>query len=471
MAQAVGLYLCVASLVLYAAAALRGVKGARGGKGAEHHGVAFLAMSGGVPTQALGLALLYAGLGRAPTTWVDGALLAGWVAGVVALLLGRRRDAAPIFVPLAAVAAACSTLVLAVPGLRTMAPSDMPWLPLHVVAGVGATGLALGAFAVAAFRLLRRPKGGVTMTMVALLLTASACLMPWGGGGERPFTAMAGDPPSERLAAAVTLSVREGGMPYVRDVPVRVDLPVVGTLRTLAGGAAVVAFLLLILHLAVPGAAYRGAALLGLGGAGALFLALLAAVAWHLVLRTGVEVAPEEMLAWLNGSVLPGLDTAVHAERAQLTAAPPYVLSVASQPAGWALLVGLGPLVLVSIGHRLRTMITGVEPSLPPVLSQRLDRAEATLAMWGLFFWVGTVLTGALWAEWRWGTFLPGDPRVVLALVVVACLGMYLLSQRLLPARADLPSYFALAAGIACVVGMVGPPLGWTLPSVHTLLL
>jgi hypothetical protein len=435
-------------------------------RGAGWDGRARWAMLAGAVIQTGGLALLYAGFVRAPGTFIDALVLASCAAAWLGVVLGRSGGLEVARAPLAALALAGGTLVSALPGAPSVAPLDMPWFPLHVGAAVLGATAVLGAAVVATRRLLRASSGGVGITVGALVLMLAAAALPWGDGGDRAFVPVVADGGAP-LRAEVSLQERNGGEAYTRLLPVRVEAPGVGAARAAVAWACLAAALLVLVQAAVPGPVWRGAGLAGLAGAAVAILVLLVVVAWDLLLGGSVEVTSEELVGWLNRDVLPRLDVAVEARAARLVGEPPYGLALGSQPAAWVALVAAGPLALAAIARRARAVLAGDRAEAADLVGGRLERAELLLVLWGLWLWVGSLLTGAIWAELRFGAMLPPDPKVVLSVVVLGLLGLYLVAQRLLPERRALPSVFALAAGVLCLVAIIGPSLGWTLPSVH----
>lgn len=461
MITTIGIVLALASVVLFAAATPSGPVTAQGQR---RRGAGWLALMAAAPVQTLGLALIYVGAGRVPGLWLDGAALAGCVAGWVAVATCARVDRPAVRSALAALAALTGTLAFAVAAARTSTPLDLPWVALHVPVAVVATGLVLALGAISARRLQHSRLGGGGVVVVGLLAAACVAALPWGPGGDRVFTVSAAGQPAE---ARVTLQVRDGGGAYARDLPVAVALPEIDATREIVAWAAALAALLVIVHLAVPGVVFRAAATAGVGLASLSLLALIGILGFRLLVRTEVTVNEAELHVWLQHVVLPRLGTAVEVRGVHLLSAPPYSLSLASQPAAWAALAGVAALGLGSSAAWLRRQF-GPSAEADDVLAATwLDRTALRLAVWGLLLQAATLATGALWAEQRFGSLAPADPRAVASAIAFGLLGLALIAQRLLPHRRELPSWVLFAASVVCAIGLVGPELGWTLPSVH----
>ncbi|GMV39986.1 MAG: hypothetical protein AMXMBFR64_17020 [Myxococcales bacterium] len=453
-----GVVLALASVVLFAAAVPAGVARAPGRRGAG-----WLALMAAAPAQTVGLGLILAGAGRLPGLWLDGAALAGCVAGWVAVAVCVRADRPAVRSALAALAAVTGTLSVAVAAARTDAPVDLPWVALHVPVAVAATGVLLALGALAARRLHRSRRGGAGIVVAALLAATFVNRLPWGPMGERSFSVAAGGQPA---VVQVALQVRDGGGAYTRELPVTVALPEVDAAREIVAWAAAAAALLVVIHMAVPGFVFRAAAAAGVGVASLALLALLAMLAFRLLVRTEVSVNEGELLAWLQHTVLPRLDRAVEVRGVQ-PLAEAATLSLASHPAAWVALTGAVVLVLGASTTWLRRQF-GVVPESEDVLAASwLDRTALRLALWGLPLQAATLLTGALWAEQRFGTLVPADPRAVASLAALGTLGLALVARALLPHRLELPAWLLLAASVVCALGLIGPELGWTLPSMH----
>lgn len=460
MGVVIAVVVTLASVVLFAAATPVG----RGQK-AGRRGAGWLALLAAAPVQTLGLALLYGFAGRAPGSWVDGALVAGCVVGWVGVALCLRLDRPAVRSALAAVAAVTGTLVVAAASLRTDAPLDLPFAPLHVPVAVVATGLVLAAGAVAARRLQRSRLGGAGVLAAGLLLATAVAGLPWGPGGERTFGVV--DEVGAPVVARVTLALRDGGGAYDRDLQAAVSLPDVEAAREVVAWVSALAAVLLVVHVFVPGVVFRGAAVIGVGGASLALAALLVLLAFRLLVGTAAPVNEGELYAWLRQAVLPQLTDAVEVRAVRLPDGGTMRLSLASQPAAWGALLAVGVLALGSAAAWLRRQF-GPAAEADDVLSATwLERAELRLVLWGLVALAGTLLTGGLWAELRFGSLTPADPRAVTAVVSFGLLALALLAQRLLPAQRELPSWLVLLAAIVCVAGLVGPELGWTLPSAH----
>lgn len=462
MITTVGIVLTLASVVLFAAATPAG-RVAQGQ--ALRRGAGWLALVAAAPVQTLGLALLFAAAGRLPGSWLDGALLGGCVVGWVAVGFCLRADRPAVRSALAPVAAVTGTLVVAAAALRTSVPVDMPYVAVHVPVAILATGLVLAAGAVAARRLQRSRFGGAGVLALGLLAASAVSGLPWGTGGDRSFAVV--DAGGQPVKARATLVLRDGGGAYERDLPAVVAAPEVDAVREIVTWAAALGAFLLVVHLVVPGVVFRGAAVAGAGIAALALAALLVMVAFRLLVRTEAAVNDTELLSWLGDSVLPRLTAAVQVRRVQLLAEPPYHLSLASQPAAWAALVGASVLALGSAAAWLRRQFGPSTESDDVLASSWLERSELRIVLWGLLAQGAALVTGGLWAELRFGSLAPADPRAVTALVSFGLLALSLLAQRLLPERRELPSWLVLLAAVVCVAGLVGPELGWTLPSVH----
>jgi hypothetical protein len=475
MWEDLGILMSTVGLVLLGWVVFNGMSGGRGvasmTDGDERRGGAWIALVGGVAFQGLGGVGLHLGLEHPPMYWPEMLLLAGWFVGVLAVIAAWRGVHPVIWAPLANVPLMTGTLAFVVGDSTSVVHLGLePLTQALVGCMVVALGLLLGAAALAIRRLLRAPDGASGVTLLALLLALAATSLSGGtpAGDERSFavfTTGSAEEAAVPVSMELILEERDGGALYTRVIPARVAVSHLDNLRRWTALALGVALLFLVLQWSIPTALYRSLSALSLGGASLALLALVGAMAWTLLSRTGVDIAPDEFMRWARSFGLESTGAALEVHGARPLQPAPHVLRLASAPEAWIALLGVTPLVLMSVSYRLRYLMSPTRNPDAGIESLHLERAGHALEGSGFIVLGLTLLLIMVWQSIHLGAVDPFDSRFVGWALVWALVGLVLLVRLDHGTGRPLSAHLSVVAGAAALTLLLGCATGWILPS------
>ncbi len=468
----IGKALCLLGVLIFGMVSLSGMTGGRGLDSKEElpaaRGYLWYFMIGALVAEAMGLFLLYSVLGRLPSTWLDGLVFTGWLSGALAVAFGANRAHPVVRSPLAGVAFLAGTLVFAV------GPSSTGTFPLPTVALNGVLCLAsasLLAMAALAFRrLLRFPDSGKSAVLLALLGSGVALFAGWGGGALEPRLFSAMDSVTGGPAEAVVI-LRDliGAQTYTRMMPVWVGDEFFSFMRLLALGLVGASLLFLILEEWVGTPFYKFGLVFSLLGSSLVQLVFLCALGWMLAGQgVPIEVAPEELLVWLQAFAEErAVEPPLVVESVSIATSSPLRVTFSSAPGPWLSLVATVPLVVIASAYRLRALLSPVRNQEAKAEARRLELAERSVGTATLFLITVALVGGGIWSVWRWGAVEFGDPRALLLIAGWVVAFFHLVMTAIPGSLGRSPMILGVVGGVIGLLILVGPALGWTIPSIY----
>jgi len=472
MLNSIGLALCLAAIVLHATVALQGISGGRGlsskKEGKDPRGTGWVALVLAIPLQLLGVILIYVGLNRYPFHWVDLLLMVGVGVSFVSWVFSVRLKDPIVRAPLSTVAIVCTLFAFMTGELSPSIHWDPVWSFLLrgtlVVMMIG----AFGAMAMAIRRLLRLDRDARMITIAGLAVMVAALASGQGGPKEDPrafvlYSTVDGETQPEE----VRLTLEEGDTEalYTRTVEARTEIPWVSMMWNYTFLLLSFALFIAVLQAFVSTIFYRVVLALSLGIGALAVVVLICGMTYYTVADIQFELDGMEAGLWLQNNLFSELSPMVWVRDASFVHGGKLSLTFASASATWLALLAASPLFFTVVSYRLRALTSPVRNPDAEVEGRSLEVAE--------YLFMGIAFTGATlalilgaMASFRWWGFMDAmDARAVLLICLWMLSGLYFFTQWMWVEKRAIPSYLVLLMGVGCVVLLVGPELGWILPS------
>jgi hypothetical protein len=474
MLESIGLALCLAAIVLHATVALQGISGGRGlssqKEGKDPRGTGWVARVLAIPLQLLGVVLIYLGLERLPFHWVDLLLITGVGVALVSLAFSVSLRNPIVRAPLSTVSIVCTLFAF-------MAGEISPvtqWDPLS--AGMLRSALVLmmigafGAMAMAVRRLLRLERDARVITLVGLAVMVAALGVGRGApsGDARPFEVYSTtDGETQPEEVVLTLEVRDSEALYTRRVEARTEIPLISMVWDYAFLLLFFAFVTAVFQAFISAMFYRVLLTMSLGIGALAVVVLLCGMIYYTVGDTKTALNPMEVGLWLQEGAFTEISPAVWVRDASFLHGGRLSLTFASASATWLVLLAATPFFFTVVSYRLRALTSPVRNPDAEKEGKALETAE--------YLFMGIAFTGATFAlivgamasyRW-WGVMDAYDSRALLCVCLWMLSGLYFFTQWMWVEKRAFPSYLVLMVGVGCVVFLVGPQLGWVLPSIY----